>query len=128
MMLKPLSKLFLVPFVNVTYPLLHQHFPVLPTWQSIDIIVRNISAVVNICVDIINRQQVKDIYTYSKYGSTLSLLFSTYQTSCLKDLSSMYGTRSLAIRRTPCMKTEVSPSVSPSNSGIPSTSSSMYEQ
>ena len=83
MMLKPFSKLFLVPFVNITYPLLHQHFPVLPAWQSIDIIVTNISGVVNTCVEIINRQQVKDIYTYSKYGSTSSLLLSTYQTSCL---------------------------------------------
>ena len=63
MILKPFSKLFLVPFVNITYPLLHQHFPVLPAWQSIDIIVRNISTVVNICVDIIKRQQVKDILT-----------------------------------------------------------------
>ena len=83
MMLKSFSKLFLVPLVNITLPLLHQHFPMLTTWQNIDIIVRNISAVVNTCVDIINRQQVKDIYTYSKYGSTSSLLLSTYQTSCL---------------------------------------------
>ena len=88
MMLKSFSKLFLVPLVNITLPLLHQHFPMLTTWQNIDIIVRNISAVVNTCVDIINRQQVKDIYTYSKYGLTLSLLLSTYQTSCLKVLSS----------------------------------------
>ena len=80
MMLKPFSKLFLVPFVNITYPLLHQHFPVLPAWQSIDIIVTNISAVVNICVDIINRQQVKDILTPDT-GQLSSLLFSTYQTS-----------------------------------------------
>ena len=128
MMLKPFSKLFLVPLVNNTYPFLHQHFPVLPAWQCIDIIVRNISTVVNTCVDIINRQQVKDIYTYSKYGSTSSLLLSTYQTSCLKVLSSMYCTRSMPIRRTPCMKTPVSPSVGPSNSGGPLTSSSMYEE
>ena len=47
MMLKLFSKLFLVPFVNITYPLLHQYFPMLPVWQSIDIIVMNISAVVN---------------------------------------------------------------------------------
>ena len=127
-MLKPFSKIFLVPLVNITYPLLHQHFPVLPAWQSIDIIVRNISTVVNTCVDIINRQQVKDIYTYAKYSSTLSLLLSTYQTSCLKGFSSMYCTRSLPIRWTPCMKTEVSPSVGPSDLGIRSTSSCMYKE
>ena len=88
----------------------------------------NISAVVNTCVDIINRQHVKDIYTYSKYGSTSSLLLSTYQASYSKVLSLMYCTRSLPIRRTPCMKTSVSPSVGPSNSGSSSTSSSMYEE
>ena len=29
MMLKLFSKLFLMPLVNITYPLLHQYFPVL---------------------------------------------------------------------------------------------------
>ena len=87
MLLKPLSKLFLMPSLNITYPCLHQEFLVLPAWQILDI-VTNTSAVVNTCVDIINRQQVKYIYTYSKYGSTLSVLFSTYQTNRLIVLSS----------------------------------------
>ena len=65
MMLKPLSKLFLVPFVNVTYPLLHQHFPVLPAWQSIDIIVTNISAGINTCVQ---QQQQHSLFSQASWG------------------------------------------------------------
>ena len=60
-MLKPFSKIFPVPFANITYLYLRQQFLVLAVRKSLDI--RNISTVVNICVAIINRQQVQDIHT-----------------------------------------------------------------